>query len=425
MIYGIDNHGNVIETYNFNVIFSGNIPMSILLQNNNVKYILFTIENYPYSISVLFNKLKKNNIVFVNDKYVLIRYVELERMRACKFKSFKELVSFVTRFYTCSGQENEVEDIEKIDNKLKTINFFGITNTLGMPNRGPIIQTEFKKKYFSRDIKSFNIIWNSNLRTDWIHILNPGVNKREQLNVSIGPNIFLNQDLPYWCKNKYVVADSEWMKEHISDLYRIDRNKISVVPIYVSEEFYNTNPEKREHFTVGVVGYYQDNDVKNFTSLVKICSALPNVRFEVLSSRNKEQFPNFLRYIPNLHFLNVPHDKVHEYMMYWDCYLGMSKRERGPAVIQELRVLGIPTICANHTGYKEFKPLIPLDIQPFKQHSDGDISLFVDAIKDVKINNDRYREMALEDKKFFWATEKSTKNVSKKWENFFKKCMGV
>ena len=158
MIYGIDNHGNVIETYNFNVIFSGNIPMSTLLQNSNVKYILFATENYPYSISVLFNKLKKNNMVFVNDKYVLIRYVELERMRRCKFKSFKELVSFVTRFYTYSGQENEVEDIKKIDNKLKTINFFGITNTLGVPNRGPIIQTEFKKKYFSRDIKSFNII---------------------------------------------------------------------------------------------------------------------------------------------------------------------------------------------------------------------------------------------------------------------------
>lgn len=191
------------------------------------------------------------------------------------------------------------------------------------------------------------------------------------------------------------------MKDYISEKYTIDKNLISVIPIYVSEEFYTTIPEQQENFTVGIVGYYQDDDIKNFSSLPQICKAFPNVRFEVLSSRNKEQFPQFLRSISNLHFLNVPHEHVHEYMKYWDCYLGLSKRERGPAVIQELRVLGIPTICANHTGYKEFKSMIPLDIEPFKQHSDNDISLFVDAIKDIKINSDSYRKKALEDKEQF------------------------
>lgn len=425
MIYGLDINGNIVTTFNFNVIFSGNVQMNTLLENSNVKYILFTIENYPYSISVLFNKLKKNNIVFLNDKYILIRCVELERMKWCKFSSFQDLSKFVKRFYTCTDVENDVDDIKKIDNKLKTINFFGITNTMGMPNRGPIIQTEYKKYYFNRDIKDLNILFNSKLNSvDWIHILNPSVNIRDQKNVSIGPNIFLKEGLPNWCKGKRVVADSEWMKGYISDKNNIKLDLISVIPVYVSEDFYDTIPEKREYFTVGIVGYYQDNDIKNFSALVKICSALPNIRFEILSSRNKEQFPHFLRYVPNLHFFNVEHDKVHEYMKYWDCYLGMSKMERGPAVIQELKVLGIPTICANHTGYKEFKPMVPLDIEPFKELSDRDVSLFIDTIKDINTHNTKYREEALKEKDRFWNTEKSTKNISKKWENFFKDCLG-
>ena len=75
--------------------------------------------------------------------------------------------------------------------------------------------------------------------------------------------------------------------------------------------------------------------------------------------------------------------------------------ERGPAVIQELKVLGIPTICANHTGYKEFKPTIALDIEQLKAHSDSDISLFVDAIKDINTHNTKYREAALKEKEIF------------------------
>ncbi len=51
MIYGLDNNGNIVTTFNFNVIFSGNVQMNTLLENSNVKYILFTIENYPYTIA--------------------------------------------------------------------------------------------------------------------------------------------------------------------------------------------------------------------------------------------------------------------------------------------------------------------------------------------------------------------------------------
>jgi len=426
MIYGIDNSGTVVETYNFNTIFSGAVNMNILLENSNVKFILICIENYHYSIPVLFNKLRKQDMVFCSDNYILMRRAEIDRMKACKFTSFAEMKKFIKRFFTCTCEENNIEEIKDIDNKLKTINFFGITNILGMPNRGPIIQTEFKKFYFKRDIQKFNILFNSTIRSaDWTHVLNPGTHVKDHVNVSIGPNIFLKQDPPYWCKGKRVVVDSEWMKEHISTKYKIDTSLISIIPVYVSEDFYNTIPERKEQFTIGIVGYYQDDDIKNFTSLVKICSFLPNIRFEVLSSRNKDQFPNFLRHIPNLHFLNVPHNKVHECMKYWDGYIGMSKRERGPAVIQELRVLGIPTICSNHTGYKEFSPMIPLDIEPFKSHSDSDISLIVDAIKDLQQNIESYRERALKEKKEFWEKEKSTKIVSKKWENFFSHCMGV
>lgn len=425
MIYCFNIYGNVIEKYADSVVFSGTTPINIVTKNSDVKFVLFVTMQHDKNIGILFNKLKRKDIIFINHRFICVSSDNIKRIRNYRFKTFKELSTFLKKFCTYTDVENSSVELNEINEDLKIINFFGITNTLGMPNRGPIIQTNFKKKYFKRDIKAYNIVFNSDIQYyDWAHILNPTVINKQGTNISIGPNIFLKKDLPVWCRDKHVVADSEWMKSHLIEKYDINSNLIDVIPVYVAEEFYTTMPEQRDEFTVGVVGYYQDNDIKNFSSLPKICSHFPDIRFEIMSSRNKNQFPDFLQNIPNLHFLNIPHENIHEYMKYWDCYLGLSKRERGPAVVQELRVVGIPTICANHTGYKEFKPLIPLDIMPFEQHSNGDIDLYIDSIKDVIINNSKYRKLALEDKEDFWNKEKSTMMVSKKWEDFFKKCLG-
>ncbi|MFW6312238.1 MAG: hypothetical protein ACOC1K_08410 [Nanoarchaeota archaeon] len=67
-------------------------------------------------------------------------------------------------------------------------------------------------------------------------------------------------------------------------------------------------------------------------------------------------------------------------------YLSISKRERGPATLQEARVVGIPTMTPNHTGYSEFNPLFPLDIEPYKKLDKRDIDQIVSGIREVKKN---------------------------------------
>jgi hypothetical protein len=45
--------------------------------------------------------------------------------------------------------------------------------------------------------------------------------------------------------------------------------------------------------------------------------------------------------------------------------------------------------------------MVPLDIEPFKELSDRDASLFIDAIKDINTHNTKYREEALKEKDRF------------------------
>jgi hypothetical protein len=111
-------------------------------------------------------------------------------------------------------------------------------------------------------------------------------------------------------------------------------------------------------------------------------------------------------------------------MKTWHGYIGLSKRERGPAALQELKVLGIPTICPLHTGYKEFNPLIGLNIDPYKSHNESDINQYVNAINSLQNNFDYYFELAQIEKERFWREEKSSQKISKLWETFFTFCLG-
>ena len=421
IIFGFNNFGKIVAELDENRIINKSNPISCILGNESIKYFLFIRDSHlKQSALSQFWTLKKQNTVFIDFDFILISRLDIARISNFRLCGFDDFSSFLKKFFTYTDVKNFSAGEE-----VPTINFVGITNNLGMPNRGPVIQTQLKQMYFARDISNLKISFSDSILNpvNWNHVLNPQLANKIIPNLSIGPNILFKGNLDKIFLNKKIVSDSEWFKQILIERYQLEESQISVIEIYVTEDFYYTNPEDNENITLGFVGYYDNDDIKNFSSIPSICKKFPKIRFEVLSSRNKESFPSWLQEIKNLTFLNVPHKDVIHYMKYWNGYIGLSKRERGPAVLQELKTLGIPTICPLHTGYAEFSPSIGLNISPFKEHSKKDLDLFYMAIEDLINNNEKYKQRALDEKEIFWTEKKSTKIVSKKWENFLKKCV--
>lgn len=287
-------------------------------------------------------------------------------------------------------------------------------------NRGPIIQSQNKIHYFNRDIKDIKFFWGRrDISSIWEHFLFDRDVPLGKKNYSIGPNIFIKKGILEKHKNRPIVADSEWFRDYMIDEWGINRDNISVIPIYVSNIFYNTFPKRKKKFTVGLTGYYYKKDIKNLESLPKICKALPDINFELLSSRGKNSFPFDWPNLKNLKHFSLQNNQIPLKMKEWGMYLSISKRERGPAALQEARVVGIPTMTPNHTGYSEFNPLFPLDIEPYKKLDKRDIDQIVSGIREVKKNWLKYSRRALEEKTIFWEKKKKPALISKKWRNFF------
>ena len=384
-------------------------------------FIVTEHNNNIEDIELLYFSVKKPNLIYYDSQFLFIKSKDFEKFFKLKFDSYKEFINYIKKYQEFTWAKNEIN----VESDKKYINFYGITNTLGMPNRGPIIQTQNKIYYFNRDIKRFKIgIENKYEFHQWSHILNPDCKKLNDKKVSVGPNIVMFGNRNDWWKHLNIVTDSLWMKEYFINNFGINEKQLSVIPIYVAEDFYEAEAMPQKNI-IGIVGYPRHDDIKNMNSLITLCKRFPKMKFELMSSRSKSQFSNELQNIKNLKFYNVPHEDTVNIMKRWGMYLGLSKRERGPAVLQELKVLGIPTICPCHTGYKEFNPFIGLDIKPFEKHSSKDLDLYSDAINYVYTNHELCINKTQEDRIKFWNNEKSTKIVSKKWENFFRKCLGV
>lgn len=159
MIYGVDLTGNIIEVFDNEWVFSGNVVLSQLLGNSHIYYFLFSQREHTDISEIYLELRKEKNVVYLDNEKIMMLRSDLERMRGCKFENFDNFSNFIKRFFTYTNIKNEY-NIKKSDN-VKIINFYGITSTLGMPNRGPIIQTEFKKKYFRRDIEKYGFYFNT------------------------------------------------------------------------------------------------------------------------------------------------------------------------------------------------------------------------------------------------------------------------
>jgi hypothetical protein len=84
---------------------------------------------------------------------LFIRSIDFEKFYKIKFNSYKDFINYVKKYIEYTWAKNDI----KLDKDKKYINFYGITNTMSMPNRGPIIQTQNKIYYFNRDIKNYEI----------------------------------------------------------------------------------------------------------------------------------------------------------------------------------------------------------------------------------------------------------------------------
>lgn len=301
-----------------------------------------------------------------------------------------------------------------------SVNFIG-TNLNG--SRGPRIQMSYRKHYFNH-INNPCIFFNSKKPKNWTHYTYLIWAKRHKRNklFSVGPNIDIRDTIPDFIFNKPIVADSFWFKNYLEVNYDIVSD-VWNIPVYVGEEFYYKEPNNKNDTIIGVVGYYEKNDIKNLLSLTRICNHFNNIKFQLFSSRDRKMFPNEIRGIENLDIINVKHEDIPEQMSKWSAYLGLSRRERGPATLQECKCIGIPTICPNHTGFREFNPTIKMNLEPFIKHSEQDKDYIIENINMFLDDKTYYMNKAEEEKHEFWKEEKHPSIITNKWEQFFNMCL--
>lgn len=306
---------------------------------------------------------------------------------------------------------------------------------------GPFIQTRYKEYYFASEATSLPIdigicdgrspfgeeAWQE---CAWHHFLFPSdciESIRTQRNFSIGPNIPLapifGPARPKFERavlaERWIVADSEWNKSALLQCFpELDTSRIAVIPIYVGDHFRIVRMQPRTEFVVGCVGYPDDkSEIKNLDAVLTLARRRRDWVFEFIV--NRSEVPDSFTELPNVRLhLNVANHHVPEIMKHWSCYLGISKRERGPATIQEANTMGCPTVCANHTGYACFHPLVPLDLPPFEPLSPTHIRYVEDVLADVAANRDSYLERAAYNREAFWLTQTSER-ITRLWKQLF------
>ena len=156
--------------------------------------------------------------------------------------------------------------------------------------------------------------------------------------------------------------------------------------------------------------------------MLSLAKRRPEWNFELIA--NRDSVPEYYAHIQNLKvFLEVSNAQMPKIMRKWSCYLGLSKRERGPATIQEANALGCPTVCANHTGYACFKPLVPLELPPFSALDENHLKYIDRTLADVSENHIDYLNMADRARRSFWSTQ-TPEHITHKWKAFFLKCLG-
>jgi len=308
------------------------------------------------------------------------------------------------------------------------------------PNRGPRIQARNKIRYFPKFFGRVNIDArftpkDLHKKPDWTHwgiCSKLGRARLEAPRTSFGPGITGSPKLiiskPRYArdtfKGKFIVADSFYARNAMFEIYNMTPKRVFVIPVIIAEEFYYATPQQTDIFTVGMVGYCEDfGRVKNIKHLPTIAKRFPNWRFELCVNRSKDDVFTSLKECSNIviHSGTLANLDMPKIYSKWSCYLGISKMERGPAVLSECKAVGIPTLCSNHTGYKEFKPLIPMDIKPFRDLTASNVDLVCDGLKYIHDNQDVLRGISLTQKERFWST-RNPKIIVRLWKEFFYEC---
>ncbi|MFW6014976.1 MAG: hypothetical protein ACOCRK_00900 [bacterium] len=118
-------------------------------------------------------------------------------------------------------------------------------------------------------------------------------------------------------KNKLFVADSRFLRDYLIDKFDIPIENIHIIPVYVSGKFYLTKKIETDKKIIGFSGYYRErDDIKNIKSLYYVAKKLPDVKFQMITSRKKQSFPTDIRNLNNLEFLTVNNNKVPDVMKY-------------------------------------------------------------------------------------------------------------
>lgn len=313
-------------------------------------------------------------------------------------------------------------------------------------NSGPWIQGNYKKKFFdiySKDIP-LKVAFHDSKRnikkrpTKYFHCLFPHDlnNYYGHDNFSLGPNIAYCMKLggmkPEFDKKilvgRQIIADSYWNKAALCECFDLDPALITIITTYIDEGFYKAKIKHNKRFTVGLVGYPGRlsgglSNIKNINIVKNLAPIFKNWKFEICCSAGREREMEYLhssyKRHRNVEIKVVPHKEMPDVMSRWHCYLGVSKAERGPTTIQEATALGCVTVCSNHTGYADFDPVVPMDIEPFKDirvHSPR-FDVVVDSLRYVYANfDDLFKESQIK-RRFFWEN-RNPRVITYKWKKF-------
>ena len=307
--------------------------------------------------------------------------------------------------------------------------------------QGPHIQGRYKREYYASRALDIpvSIKMHDGRHADiaalfedahWNHFLFPSDCApaiRGRRNFSIGPNIPLAPIFgpahPKFersvLQDRWIVADSAWNKDALLQCFpELDPQRIVIIPIYVGDHFRETSMDSREQFTVGCVGYPDDqSNIKNLDAVLTLARMRPDWRFEIIC--NRKVVPQAYRELANIKvFLLVENENSPEIMKKWSCYLGISKCERGPATIQEANTLGCPTVCANHTGYACFNPLVRLELPPFVPLNDEHLRYIEKSLSEVENNRARFLRLADKTRTEYWSL-RTPELITRKWKGLF------
>ncbi len=188
---------------------------------------------------------------------------------------------------------------------------------------------------------------------------------------------FSNKGINYMLKANFIITPSKYMEQHLVSSYKINPNKIGIVPAWIDTDLYNPNAISAERIITTATGYRIPEDsfivttisnLKNTKDLTFLISSIiklqdiskKKIRCIILNNqtiKNKNRLENIITKLNANHLIHIIEDKIDipAILMLSDVYVKLnSKGKAYMPTILEAEGLGRPIIATDTGSTKEY-----------------------------------------------------------------------